>query len=155
MKNVFLIDEDTFRFAYTGEDESGNSYWPPVQLVANIAANCHKIVLFEELQRKYWQHTDALKQERRISVLNMPSVINVLLRNSDKVVYLTEIFDMDLEGTPEDDRLIVRASIQARAILVTDDGRLLARLHENRTLERYNLRAMPPKDALAFSGQAT
>jgi hypothetical protein len=155
MKNVFLIDENTFRFACTGKDEAGNTYWLPLQLVANIAANCHKIVLFNELRSKYSRHADALERTRQTAVLNVISVINELLSNSDKVIYLPEIFTVDLTSAPEDDRQIVQAAIQAKAILVTDDCRLLKAVRESGIIGKWNLRAMLPRDAIALSGEST
>jgi predicted nucleic acid-binding protein len=152
VKRMFVIDEDVFISAWTAEDDRGKLYWAPAQLMMNISANCHKVVLFSELQRKYFSHVEYLKRAGRTALLNIPVLLNQLMRNSEKITYLPEIIGVDLPACVKpDDAMIVRASIQTGAVLVTDDGPLLDCIHNNGLSTKFNLQAVRPRQAIQYS----
>jgi hypothetical protein len=79
-------------------------------------------------------------------------LIDHLIRNSEKIAYLPEVNHLDQPSCiKDDDATIVKASIQTRAILVTDDGPLLQCIHDENLAEKFSLKAMRPREAIRHS----
>jgi len=149
MKHTFVLDECVILFAQNFTNEHGNEDFTSSTLMHSIIVNCHKIAINEYLAKKYFEKIEAAKG------LHIIRLINHLLRNIDKYIFLTFAPDFPFEREiPVDDLPIVKTAVHTQALFVTADGKLRRKIEELEIPRKYNIKVLDPKEALPYAQAA-
>ncbi|HYS73771.1 MAG TPA: hypothetical protein VEO96_07310 [Thermoplasmata archaeon] len=144
----FLLDENLLYEAHAGVNEKGREDYSAGRLVLAIADKCHKIALDNELRKRYQSKLKELESVRGQAAVNVSKVLNLIMRNSGKV-YVPLSRTTHLSGdVPDDDRPLVELAIDARALFITTDDRLISRLGKLSILTKHRLEVLRPEDAV-------
>jgi len=152
MKHTFVLDECVILFAQNFTNEHGNEDFTSAALMYSIAVNCHKIAVNEYLANKYYEKIKAAKQTFGSPIIRL---INHLLRNTDKNIFLTYIPDFPFESEiPIDDLPIVKTAVHTRSLFVTANGKLRRKIEELEIPRKHSIKVLDPKDALPYAQAA-
>lgn len=150
MKNSFVLDENVVIAMSTFRNEKGGTDYSSGCLLYSIAHNCHKVIITESIYTKYQQQFTSLTREGNIHISNaFIHLINQLMVHDDKLIW-----DVDSDvAFPErsfdpDDYIYVALASRNRAILITEDDKLIRDLTNASIIERYNFEVKRPEEAI-------
>lgn len=150
MKQRYVVDLNVLYCAQTLTDAKGGKTLSALRFLTELVARCHSLVTSAELERSYSTVVDRLRK----GTVQGPSVFalaGTALSVRDKWLHIREPATVKGEqGIPEDDRILVRVAVAARAPLVTDDGRLGDAIRETGILQRHGLAVLTVEEALAL-----
>lgn len=153
MKRTFVVDEDVFIFAQKGENNKGDLDITASTFVQNIFYFCHAIALDNTLEEKYSQKMSAIQKSGKLIGVNFLGLINSARHNPNKVRFIQSVpKKLECENSvKDDDRYLVRLSVAAEAILVTNDSPLKESILESCLTRRYNIQVMFPDEAIKYA----
>src|SRR5947209_3577853 len=103
----FLLDENLLYQAHAGLNEKGEEDYSAGRLLLAIADKCHKIALDNELRKRYQSKLKELESVRGQVAVNVSKVLNLVMRNAEKVyVPMSRTTHLPRE-VPDDDRPLV------------------------------------------------
>jgi len=149
-----VLDECVIVQAITGRDEKGIEDFTPLLLLSTIFRRCSSLFIATNpyLHRKLREKINDYKRGMNRSELRSVSSIRLvesMLRDTRKNHFLDTQDPLPEESNlPNDDAPIVRLTVEAKAILVSTDGRLADRIREEKLDEKYRLQVVRPKEAL-------
>lgn len=148
MKHIFLPDENVLMRALKCH-EPAREFWE------TIALNCHKIAVNEELADRYWRR---LRQEKKLvnsHFPNIPRIINMLLRNSEKCDFRADVNPVPEETIVrhENDRYLLRivAAGNEGGLLVTTDTKTRNDFNKPAISNKYKTAGLAIEKALALA----
>lgn len=155
MKHRFLLDENVLYFAILQINENGVPDFTALQLMQNINANCHKIVLNPEIKKRYSRQLKKLLGDRP-ALSRPPEFIRNLLYKREKFEEIYDVappFDGEEDFPEKEDVPIVRALCQLKAPLVTGEGKekLLRAVNK---MGLPDVAAIKPSEALKLAQQS-
>src|SRR2546426_3213760 len=145
----FLVDENVLYQAHDGLNEKGQEDYSAGNLILAIVRKCHKFALDDELLTRYRVILKTLESKGRQGQLavNVSKILSQVLMKPEKVFEPTSRVVKLPEGVPDDDLPLVELAIDSKAIDVTTDDRLAARLDKLSVLRKHGLEILRPEDA--------
>lgn len=146
MKHSFLLDENIFYHAIKGTDLLGNEDLSAMDLVVNIARNCHSIRYNTFLLSRYNVHLERLAREPA-RVLQPLFFHRHFFANSLKAVR-EDAQPPNLPSSariPNEDIDVVRAALISHPRFITNDPKLKHAINE---CEQLHLTALTPTEAM-------
>jgi predicted nucleic acid-binding protein len=158
---IFVLDENVIVQGITRRDEHGADDFSALNLLLKIYTKCDSLFIATNpyLHRKLREKVDRYKQGMNRSEVRSVSpilLVESMLKDSRKNNLLDPQVQLSEESKlPEDDRPIVRLAVEAKAILISCDGRLAERIHHEKMDEKYGLQVERPNDALDEAEQVS
>lgn len=152
MKHTFVLDENVFVSANTGQNAHNRVDYSSSLLVLQIGRNCHRIAWNAELRRRYGRLNDRLSRRREYDPFMKASrLIFHFMANQGKNLHNESCLKLDPDL--ENDSHIVSLAVFTEGILVTEDTRLKRELQRKNLAARHRLRIVEPKEALQFADE--
>ena len=166
MKYKFVLDENVFRHALNRVDKHDNPDDSAMNLIKQIAKNCHRIILDKKLNSVFIRVLERLKDAREKSKswetkIDDKFIIALIKIKVTGQKYLFQAYPAEdlenfsgIESIPHKDRYMAKLAINENAnYIVTSDEAFENSVNNNDFLADKNISAIKVKDALERAGE--
>lgn len=149
MKQNFLLDENILYHAVRGVDKHDNPDATSAELLDSIARICHRIAIHTTLLERYYGCIQKLRRERAPAFEPVKFITDFIKNTAKRNLEFGDLPELP-EGVeiPEEDKLLVRASLISHPAVVTADSELREAIKAGPGLD---LKALSPREALELS----
>jgi len=166
-KHIFLLDDNIIEYGVKGTNKAGQSDLTCMELLVKIGRNCHKILVWPELNKKAHMYLDHGK--KGCLPVALTNFINHLVRHEDKWhehIFSASYFDDGfLQGQyPRKDEHIVKEALifernylpeiadeYATIYIVTEDDNFFEAMQQSEELLETQIIPCRSSEALVFS----
>jgi hypothetical protein len=157
-KKDLILDEGVLYHAANLVDRYDNNSLAALKLITDISYYCNRIIINEELAKKYTKHLKKLEQNRSPAINAVSKIFRDMFANQRKLKnWIYEVPPVqDESNLPADDIYLVRLANMSRAVLITPDHRLIEKLNPDKTgyCKKYEMYVLDIDSAINESGIA-